>query len=599
MHEDRDDRTDAPASGGAPASGRVPAGGSTPATGHAPASASAPTTDEATPDRAGVSRRGFLAVGAGAGVSAIAAWPAVAAARAPHMSAHARPNAHAAAASGDVTYTPTADRDRIGYVMPTLAVDGFAQLATLYESALTNVFGFNAVYADPASYDQAGLISYPPGSVEQAGGGYPPPQRWTRDAAVNAWNGLSALSPVLARNTLYAVLDPQSSGGGYIVQQGDNEWWDQVVWIVGAYNHFLATGDGHFLAIAHQASAATMSAREAANFDPGYGLFQGPGFMDDGIAGYPSPPWQPGINSSFVLDYPGAAQLMCLSSNCIYHGAYLALAEMAALTGDRRGSAGYRARAAQLRGAINRHFWIASAGNYGYLIHGDDSLTGQLDASQEGGGLAMAVLLGVADPRRAAQLLDSAHWQPHGIVNVWPSFARFSDAQPGRHNVMVWPMINGMFGHAAALGGRVDLFARTVSDMAALVAGSDNSFYELYNSVSGAVDGGWQTGGAGTLDHNTSQPDQAWSASAYLRLIHNGLFGVGYSTDALTLSPTLPPGWGTATLTGFPYRSMTLDITLRGGGNRVRRATVDGHPTRQASLSAHLSGHHRVEIELG
>jgi glycogen debranching enzyme len=487
---------------------------------------------------------------------------------------------------------------RVGYTMPTLAFGDTATqelLGTAYESALTDLFGINTAYADPGTYDLAKLVAYPSGSFIRAGGGYPSPQRWTRDAAVNAWNAASLLGPGIGRNTLWAVVD--KGDDGLIVQQ-DNQWWDQVVWVLGAWNHYLVTGDREFLADAYTTTVNTLAARKAANFNADFGLYQGPSFMNDGIAGYPAPPWTTGVNSSFVLDYPHTDELMCLSTNCLYYGAYRAAGDMAQSLGHPADAATHRAAAQGVRAAIDKHLWREDAGLYGYFVHGQDSLAGQLDTSQEGAGLAFAVLLGVADADRARRLVAATHWEPHGIVNVWPAFERFSADQPGRHNVSVWPMVHSMFGHATAAAGQADLFARAVQELASLVKTSDNGFYELYNSRSGAVDGGWQTGGDGTLGHFTSQPDQAWSATGYLRMILSGLFGVGLTEQGLRLAPTLPSGWGTVTLGGLPYRDASLDITLKGAGTRVRSCTVDGR--RAAPLvPAGTTGRHTVEITLG
>jgi hypothetical protein len=483
---------------------------------------------------------------------------------------------------------------RVVYDMPALVFadpDRQRLLGAVYDAALTNLIGINTVHADPARYNPSGLVAYPPGGFMRAGRAYSPPQRWTRDNAVNAWNALSLLGPPVGANTLWAAVDRQADGGLIVAQ--DNQWWDHIVWVDAAWHHYKIGGDRGFLTNAYEASVNSLTARRTSNFNGAYGLFEGPGFMNDGIAGYPSPPYQDGIGSGFVLRYPGADKLMCLSTNCEYHGAYLALAEMADELGRRAEAAGWRRDAAALRRAINRHLWREDAGTYGYFIHGSGSLAGQLDTSQEGGGLAFAVLFGVADARQSRQLLANAHWQPHGIVNVWPHFARFSDEQPGRHNVMVWPMVHSMFGHAAAAAGRVDLFARAVTDLANLVAGSATSFYELYNSISGAVDGGWQVG-----RQWTSQPDQAWSASGYLRMIYSALFGLTFAPDRLTIAPTLPPGWGAVSLYGVPYRDMTLDIELSGAGNRVRACTVDGRPSRPV-IRADAHGAHAVRIRLG
>jgi hypothetical protein len=252
---------------------------------------------------------------------------------------------------------------RIEYTMPRLTFDDPARqddLGSVHESALTNVVGINTAYAEPSIYNIANRVTYPPGTLSIAGQGYPLPQRWTRDSAVNTWNAISLIAPAVGRNTLWSVVDLQSDGSP-IVQQNDGEWWDQIVWVVSAWNHFLITGDDDFLADAYDTSVNTLAARKSQNFNSSYGLFEGPGFMNDGISGYPSPPWEPGINSSAVLDYPGAAALMCLSTNCLYYGAYQALAGMARTLGKSPDAASYQAAAGTLKNNINSNFWQADA----------------------------------------------------------------------------------------------------------------------------------------------------------------------------------------------------------------------------------------------
>lgn len=459
-------------------------------------------------------------------------------------------------------------------------------LGGAYRAALANLLDVNTVPYNPEEYDRTGLMSDPPGVFIRAGGGYEQP--WTRDASVNSWSAASLLSPDVARNTLWSVCARQDDGT-LIVQQ-DNQWWDQIIWAVAAWQHYLVTGDDAFLADAYQAAASTLRVNREAHFNEEYGLFEGPSFMQDGIAGYPSPPYDPGNDSSFVLDHPDTDKLMCLSTNCLYHAGYLATAEMAARAGDSGEADRLRAAAAALSTAVNTRLWLPEEGAYGYFIHGAGERAGELERHQEGNGLAFAVLCGVASRERTGTLLERTHREPFGVVNVWPHFAEFDDSRPGRHNAIMWPMTVGMFGHAAAVGGRTDLFARSVLDIARTWQ-PDGHFWEIYHARTGEVDGGWQNGRPWP-----SQPDQTWSATAYLRLIHHGLFGIRYEQGGLRLTPNLPEGWGPVTLRGLAYRDMTLDITLTGAGRRVAASAVDGR--RRGAVPADLRGRHEVRIEL-
>ncbi|GAA2348986.1 hypothetical protein [Dactylosporangium salmoneum] len=156
-----------------------------------------------------------------------------------------------------------------------------AAFGAAYTKALANLLDVNTVPYDAAVYNQSGLMTNPPSTFIRAGGGYAQP--WTRDAAVNSWNAASLLESDVARNTLWSVVRRQSNG--QLIVNQDNQWWDQVVWLTAAWNHYEVTGDQGFLANAYQAATNTLNARKAANYNSGYGLFQGPSFFNDGIAG--------------------------------------------------------------------------------------------------------------------------------------------------------------------------------------------------------------------------------------------------------------------------------------------------------------------------
>ncbi|MEV5503033.1 glycosyl hydrolase family 65 protein [Nonomuraea fuscirosea] len=450
------------------------------------------------------------------------------------------------------------------------------ELVAVYQAALRNLLDVNTN-----------------GGIIRAGGGYPTP--WTRDASINSWYAASLLSPDAARDTLMAV-----TGGG-LVQQ-DDQWWDQIIWAVAAWHHVLVTGDEEFLARAYPIAAATMEVLDKERLDGRYGLYRGGAVMQDGISGYPEPPNDPAVGSSFVLDYPEAHRIMCLSTNAVYAGAHGALARMAAALGaDARP---HLERADATAAAVNRWLWREEAGLYGYFLHED----GRLDPHQEALGLAMAILFGVADERRAALVAANTHREPRGVVNVWPHFDRYGPERPGRHNAICWPMVMGVWGDAMARGGRPDRFLETLTDLLGLYGGgpadgdpADASptggagLYEVYHAITGVPDGGWQQG-----RQWPSEPDQTWSATTLLGLVHHGLFGIRFEPEGLRFSPAVPAHWTEATLSGLRYRGMTLDLTVVGGGTRVRDARLDARlDARPADLiPADLTGHHDVRLTL-
>ncbi len=462
-----------------------------------------------------------------------------------------------------------------------------ARLTAPYQSALDNLLQTNTVpipaSSEAGGYNQTGLLSKQPNTFIRAGGGYHQP--WTRDASVNSWSAASLLEPAAARNTLLAVLKREPDGK-LIIQQ-DNQWWDQVIWITAAWNHYLVTGDRAFLASAYEAAANTLARRKAEQWNVQYSLFQGPSFLNDGIAGYPAPPADATESrGSFVLAYPGADKTMALSTNCLYVAAYRNLARMAHALGKPAGDADGKADA--LAASIRNRFWLPAHGRFGYLLRPD----GSRDDSQESAGEAFALLFGIASPEQAASILKTVQTTPHGIPDSTPAFTRFSVDHPGRHNVIVWPPIEAFWAQAAAEKGDAPAFAREMDTLADLVNGSGGKFWEIYNGTTGKPDGGWQVG------HEwTSEQDQTWSATGYLRMVYLGLFGMRFGEAGLSFAPTLPEKWGPVTLSGMRYRGAELTIKLSGAGQKVRSMTLDGKPGSQ--IPAALIGAHTVAIVLG
>ena len=465
-------------------------------------------------------------------------------------------------------------------------------LGAPYQSAVENLLQVNTVrYASRGRarvYNQTGLLTAQPGTFFRAGGGYNQP--WTRDASVNSWNAGSLLAPAVARNTLWSVV--RRDGHGRLMVQQDDQWWDQVIWAVAAWNHFLVTGDRGFLARAYETVADTLVEDKRRHFNADRGLFEGGAFLNDGIAGYPAPPADAQESrGSFVLKYPGAEKVMALSTNCLYVGAYRAAAAMA--TELRRPAAeaeGWTEAADALTGRVREAFWMSGEGRFGYLL----SPEGGLDASQEGAGLAFAMLFGVATPEQAASVLRVAHVEPFGMTDVWPAFARYSEGRPGRHNVIVWPPIESFWAEAAARAGNLPVFSREVETLARLAHNDRNKFWEIYNSRTGLPDGGWQVGHAWF-----AAPNQTWSATGYLRMMYAGLFGMRFQSDGLALAPALPEGWGDVSLTGVRYRRAVLQIQLHGAGTVVRSFQVDGVEKAEHVVPASLRGDHRVDVVLG
>lgn len=420
----------------------------------------------------------------------------------------------------------------------------------------------------------------------RAGGGYDDP--WTRDASINAWLAVSMLDRALAEDTLLMVTE--EAPGGRVVAQ-DDQWWDQMIWAVAAWNHYLVTGDACFLRTAYDIARRTAAVREQHQLVASAGLFRGPGVMQDGISGYPTELGDPDLaDESFVLRHRRILDVFCLSTNVVHVGAYDALAAMALELGE--DPAPYRSRGESLRQAIEAAFWDPEGQRYAYLV---EPSTGLRFWHEEEFGVALAVLLGVAPAPRAAHLVAAAHRSPHGVVNLWPHFDGYDDDRPARHNAMCWPMVMGVWAWAVAATGQADLFGSDLDHLVGLLASSDGQ-YELYDPTSGEPHGGWQA-----LRAWESEPDQTWSSTALVAAVVHGVLGLRPGPAGLAFGPCVPQGLGGLRLAALPYRGALLDVSVEGEGDVLDQVLVDGVPVPPAAgvhVPASAIGEVRVELRV-
>lgn len=404
------------------------------------------------------------------------------------------------------------------------------------------------------------LYKNTPDSLIKAGGEYG--GEWTRDVSINSWNAAALLMPEKTAYSLWSVTTDQRSLIGH-------QYWDQIIWVTAAYDFYQKNGDLDFLLQAYKASANTMAKLESEVLDVSYGLFTGPSVFNDGIAGYEEPIFDTQRRSSYVLDYPGARNIKCLSTNCIYYHAYVVLGKMATIAGDKQAAKQYEQKAKKLKQAIRTHLFDAEHSKLNYLVDGN----GDVHPHQEALGVAFSLLFGIINDKEAQKVMDGVYSGNYGIPSVYPHFKRFDREHPGRHNQIIWPFVSAFWANAAHLQGRADIFSKELKNLSWLALNSNNCFYEIYNEETGAVDGGWQQGG-----HWGSVYDQTWSATGYLSMIFNGFLGMTFTPEGVTFSPDvkLLNEYGFARLSNLRYRQGRLDISVSGQGDRLDYMLVNG-----------------------
>jgi glycogen debranching enzyme len=454
-----------------------------------------------------------------------------------------------------------------------------------------------------------------------AGLSYPDP--WTRDAAINTWNGAGLLIPEIMRNTLLSVLDRHDGG----VRIG-GQYWDAIIWATGAWAYYCYSGDREFLATAFTAIRNSLAHFEATEFNSERHLFRGAACYGDGIAAYDDA--YLGNGGSGILDWPNAfparrdpvgvgLPMMSLSTNCLYEHAYRVLGEMARELSEPV-DADWTLKADCLRTAINTQLWNTTGGYYRYYL---DPFGGCL--SQEGLGHALALLFDIAERDQAESVLARQHLTNAGIPCVFPTFSRYaqadvdnlqdaadaatagenwvlraderSHARYGRHSGTVWPHIQGFWADAALRHGRADLFTQELTRLSTNIA-RDIQCAEIYHPDSGLPYGGIQEWGAdGALRRWSSCYRQTWSATALLRMVLFGLCGMRFSPQGVRFTPYLPVGMTELRLRQLPYREAMIDLTIRKAtGPAATR--LNGQSIESPYLPAEVSGELHLTIEI-
>jgi hypothetical protein len=435
--------------------------------------------------------------------------------------------------------------------------------------------------------------------VFRAGAGYEKP--WTRDAAINVWNGAGLLYPAESRNTLLSVLEQKN--GRLVIGGPYEQYWDAIIWTLGAWAFYLFSGDRDFLELAFEATTNSLRHSEQTEFTTELNLFRGPAVYGDGVAAYPDIYAQTAGGDSTILYWPAAhpdlashpgrgLPMHALSTNCVYFRAYEVALEMARELG-RSPDREWRAKAANLREAINRNFWLPPAGHFRYLV----DPFGGCDA-QEGFGHSFAILFGVTDAERRESVFETQHVTSAGIPCLWPCFSRYRhDGDYGRHSGTVWPPIQGFWAEVAARYRKIDLFAFEFEALARHAV-RDGQFFEIYHPDTGSSYGGLQESrGSGSIGTWQSLPHQTWSATAFVRMVLFGLAGMRFDAGGIHFEPLLPPGLENIELRGLRYRRATIDFVVEGAGGDLAQVLVNGEEA-APFLPATAAGRYVLELKL-
>jgi len=392
---------------------------------------------------------------------------------------------------------------------------------------------------------------------------------WTRDVSYSILLSMAYLQPEASKISLMKKVTPT----GRIVQDtGSGGAWpvssDRMVWALAAYELYKVTGDRQWLEYIYPIIANSMADDEKVTHKPG-GLVKGEtSFIDWREQSYPK--W---------MQTADIYQSEALGTSIVHTQAYRVLAEIAAELGHDDQANEYVAKADALAEAINRELWMEDKGYYAMYTYGRNFPI--LNPRAETLGESLAVLYGIAPADRAKTITESNPVTPFGAAIFFPQIADM----PPYHNNSLWPWVGAYWALANAKTGNEQGLLEAIGSVfrpAALFTTNKENFV-LDN---------------GDIATELNSSNMLWCLAGNLAITQRILFGITFEKDGLSFHPVVPKALAaTRTLSNFTYRNATLNITVKGYGNRIKDFTLNGRK-HEPSLPADIKGSNDIVITL-
>ncbi len=394
------------------------------------------------------------------------------------------------------------------------------------------------------------------------------PGVWTRDVSYASVLALAVAAPDAVRKSLLAKVD---SAGRIIQDTGTGGSWpistDRMTWALAAWELYAVTGDRDWLRRSFDIIHRSAGADRHAAIDAETGLVMGEtSFMDWREQSYPR--W---------MEPRDIAQSAGTSTNVVHAATRRILDTMARELGEPVP----RALDVRLETAIARELWLSDEGYFATFRYGRGfpSLSPRSDALAG----ALAILYGVGSPDRNATMAARMPVVEFGAPTFWP----YISGIPIYHNGALWPFVSAFWTWASAEAGNT--------------AGVEHGLASIYRPAALFLTNKENmVASTGHFDGTELNSDrQLWSVAGNLATHYRVLFGMRFERDRLVFRPMVPPAYaGERTLSNLRYRNAILTITVRGSGNGVASAKLDGRPMERAEIPATLTGEHTIEIEM-
>ncbi len=394
---------------------------------------------------------------------------------------------------------------------------------------------------------------------------------WTRDVSYSILLSMAYMQPEASMISLMKKVDPL---GRVIQDTGSGGAWpvstDREIWCVAAWEVYKVTGDKKWLEFIYPVIKKSLETDRTSFYDTETGLIKGEtSFIDWREQSHPR--W---------MQCADIYNTETLSTSVVHAEAWKALGEIAQLLGQKDVANDAFDQSKKIAEAINKYLWMPDKGYYAMYLYGRDNLI--TNPRAETLGESLAIVWDIASQERAVSITENNPTTPFGATIFYPSIADI----PSYHNKSLWPWVGAWWGLANAKArnqnGVLEAFGSVFRPAALFCTNKEN-----FNIENGDI----------ATELNSS--NMLWCLSGNIALTHKVLFGIHFLKDGLEFQPFVPKALAAdRSLTGFKYRNSTLDISIKGSGDRIKSFKVNGKEQKPFLPAAKAKGNIKIEIEM-
>ncbi|MCC8144188.1 MAG: carbohydrate-binding protein [Tannerellaceae bacterium] len=403
------------------------------------------------------------------------------------------------------------------------------------------------------------------------------PDTWTRDVVYSIYFAFSWIHPDISKRTLQKqtlnnpkeALQDTGTGGSWPIST------DRVVWALAAWEYYLSTGDKDWLEEAYEGLSYTAEKDIHVAFDPNVNLFKGETCsMDWRTHTYPNWFSNENIGESFSS-----------GTNALHMFMYEFLLRSGTILGKNQEEITlWKTYNQKIKQGLNNHFWDKKQGLYTAYLYPqfmNYRSTQRVGIMSNG----LCAMLGAASPEQIKSIIENYPLYPYGAAVLYPTIPDdFS-----YHNKSVWAVWQTPYMYAAKRSGNLKAAGHIMK------SGIRQGAMFLTHKENMTHDTGY--------DRNTAlnSDRQLWSVASYISIVYRMLFGMELTESGIAFSPVVPQELvhGNLYLKNFNYRNATLDITVKGTGNKVKSILVNNEPQAASYIfPADSKGKFTIEIEM-